>query len=367
MEKCDVFIIGGGVIGCAIAYRLAQRGKKVVLAERDTIGAHASSAAAGMLGAQVEFAEPGSLVELSLKSRQLFPALSRELYEKTGVDIQLNTSGILRVTYTEKEKAKLLAQAEWQSSMGEAVEWLETDQIRALEPAVTSEILGGLSIPHDYQVSSPHLTKAFAQAAALEGAELIEHCEVEEIVREQEHIIGVKTSRGVFPCDDIVLAAGAWSGVLARRFGIDLPVEPIKGECFSVIAHKLPIKRTIFSHGCYVVPKSGGRMIIGASVKEAGFDKRLTLDGIQKLTERAVRLIPELKNYEMETMWASLRPQTQNMLPFLGRHSTYKNLVLATGHYRNGILLSPITGEIVSQLIMGEPLAHPIESFHGSR
>jgi glycine oxidase len=363
MKKKDVVIIGGGVIGTSIAYELTKRGKSVVLVEKDTIGAHASSAAGGMLGAQVEFAEPGPLFDLSLRSRLMFPDLQKELYAASGIDIQLKTPGMLRVAFTEEEKSTLMKQAEWQTAMGLPATWLDTKEVRRMEPAVTDGIVGALFLTEDTQVSAPDLTKAFAVAAAKHGAAITENCEAIEFYRQGEQIIGIETTAGKLEADEYVIAGGAWSGKIMKQLGHSLPIFPVKGEAFSVLSIPHPIEKTIYSHGCYIVPKSGDRLLVGASVKDCGFDARLTIDGLQQLMAKAIRLLPVIKDCPLEKTWASLRPQTADGLPYFGRLSAYNNVSIAAGHFRNGILLSPITGQLIAQLLSGETTAEALEPF----
>ncbi|WP_047154418.1 glycine oxidase ThiO [Aneurinibacillus tyrosinisolvens] len=363
MKKKDVVIIGGGVIGTSIAYELTKRGKSVALVEKDTIGAHASSAAGGMLGAQVEFAEPGPLFDLSLRSRLMFPDLQKELYAASGIDIQLKTPGMLRVAFTEEEKSTLMKQAEWQTAMGLPATWLDTKEVRRMEPAVTDGIVGALFLTEDTQVSAPDLTKAFAVAAAKHGAAITENCEAIEFYRQGEQMTGIETTAGKLEADEYVIAGGAWSGKIMKQLGHSLPIFPVKGEAFSVLSIPHPIEKTIYSHGCYIVPKSGDRLLVGASVKDCGFDARLTIDGLQQLMAKAVRLLPVIKDCPLEKTWASLRPQTADGLPYFGRLSAYNNVSIAAGHFRNGILLSPITGQLIAQLLSGEATAEALEPF----
>jgi glycine oxidase len=367
MNKQDAVIIGGGIIGVSIAYQLAKRGKKVAVLERDTIGAHASGAAGGMLGAQVEFEKPGPLVDLSLRSRAMFSEMAAELYKASGIDIALNKAGMLRIAWTEEEVIELQERGNWQQSIGLRAEWLNKAEVKNMEPAVSDEIAGALYLPDDTQVSAPHLTKAFAVAAARNGATLLERCEVLDIEKTDNHITGVITTQGRFTADHYVLAAGAWSGRLARMLDLPLAVFPIKGEAFSVFSTAQPIQKTIYSHGCYIVPKDGTRLLVGASSADCGFDNRLTISGLQQLMAKALRLLPVLKDCPLEKTWASLRPQTEDELPYFGPLASFDNLLAATGHYRNGILLSPLTGDIIARMITGQTLDISLTPFTDRR
>ncbi|GAB7387200.1 glycine oxidase ThiO [Bacillaceae bacterium] len=357
MERADVVVIGGGIIGCAIAYYLAKENRHVILLEKQALGQEASAAAAGMLGAQVENHAPGALYQLSLASRKRFLPLAEELHAATGIDIELNRTGMLRVARSEREQKEIAELASWQINHGEAVHSLEKDALRAREPHLAEDVISGLYIPHDYQVSAVKLTQAFAEGAARKGAQLREYQEVQNIVRHGGKIVYVETADATYAANDYVLAAGAWSGTLAARLGIGLPVKPLKGEMFAFESRPAVCEHTLFMNGCYLVPKRDGTIFVGATEVDAGYDKTVTIEGLRGLMERAGELLPMARLCRFNRAWAGLRPFSADGLPFIGRHQAAANLVIATGHHRNGILLSPITGEIVAALITGKQTA----------
>jgi glycine oxidase len=354
LHERDVVVVGGGVIGCSIAYYLAKRGARVTVLERDLIGAHASSAAAGMLGAQVEMAAPGPMSELCMKSRSMFPDLASELYRLTGIDIELIRAGILRIAWNEEEAEMLRKRGAWQRDRGETADWWDKDRVRSVEPEVSDQIEGALYIPGDSHVSSSRLTRAFSYAAELLGAELIERCEVTALRAGKDRIERVESDRGTFQAEHVVLAAGAWSASLAGKLGLRLPVVPIKGESLAVYPRKELFERTLFAEGCYLVPKADGKVIVGATERAGDFTEWVTMDAIRQLTSEAVRLVPELANSTFIRAWSSIRPGSPDGLPYIGRFGRFRNLFVATGHFRNGILLSPITGQRIAELIAGE-------------
>ncbi|WP_027409878.1 glycine oxidase ThiO [Anoxybacteroides tepidamans] len=347
----DVAIIGGGIIGGSIAFELAKRRMKVVVLEKDRAVSQASSAAAGMLGAQSEFSSENPLVPMALKSRSMFPKLAEELKELTGIDIGYIEKGMLKVATTDEERMALKQQYEFWTKIGQPVQWLSPDELRQHEPNVNQSLLGVMYIPRDGQISAPHLSQAFVQASMIHGAEWYEFTEVIDIKREEDSY-KLLTNQGIIRAEAVVAAAGAWTGLFLEKTGCPLPMFPVKGECLLVKTAKPLIQATIFAkNGCYIVPKKGNRLLIGATSTPNTFDKKVTVHGISSLLERAMQLVQGVGGAEWERTWAGIRPQTGDGLPYIGEHPHYRNMWIATGHYRNGILLSPITGILMADLI----------------
>ncbi|MDC3413491.1 glycine oxidase ThiO [Aquibacillus sp. 3ASR75-11] len=363
----DAIIVGGGVIGGAIAYSLAKRGKKVLLLEKDRLANKASGAAAGMLAAQAELDEDGPLFQLAKKSRDLFPALKKDIKELSGIDIGLINKGMLKIALTKQEEQEYKRIIAIQQRAGEQVQWLTGEEAREKEPALSNTVLGAMYIEKDGQVEAPQLTLGFLKSAAALGVVIKEHIEVQSFHYENGNVAGVITNEGDFISNNVIVAGGAWSNKLLQDSELKLEAYPVKGECFSVCTHRPLFSSTIFSHGCYLVPKQGGRIIVGATVIPKTFDQSVTVDGISLLIERAKSLVPSIGEAEWEKVWAGIRPQTADGLPYLGEHPTCKGLFVATGHFRNGILLSAITGEVVSDLVEDKPTEMDLTPFRLDR
>ncbi|WP_404461509.1 glycine oxidase ThiO [Sutcliffiella horikoshii] len=359
----DVIIIGGGVNGCSIAYYLAGEGRSVLLLEREKLAGKASSAAAGMLGAQVEVSDEGALFDIAKESRAMFPSLQYELKEHSGIDIELVQKGMLKLAMNEEEERHLKSTIAFQQKLGERAEWLAPEQVAAREGQLSDALLGAMDIPMDGHVNPERLTHAFAKSAVNLGAEVKEYVEVYSLLMDGSTVKGVETSNGTFHGGNVVVAAGAWSKRLLGECGVTVSAYPVKGECFSVITERPLLASTIFTESCYIVPKSGNRLVIGATMIPDTFSENVTVGGLFQLMEEAARVLPALKSATFEKAWSGIRPQTGDGLPYLGQHPKYKNLVIATGHYRNGILLSPITGKLVTKMIQGEPLPVYMEAF----
>lgn len=372
MEKVkntfDVAIIGGGINGSSIAYQLSKIGKKVVLLEKNQLACEASSAAAGMLAAQAEIEQDGPFFQLALKSQSMFQALSNELLEMTGIDIEFIQKGMIKIAETEEMAKEVQQQAAFQRNWDPEIEWLDRNSLLKLEPSLSQNVTGGMYLPNDGHVQPAKLSQAFANAAELLGATILENTEVLSLIYENDRVIGVKTTLGNLHCQQVVLATGAWASKLLQETGLDITVYPVKGECFSVKTDTPIINRTIFSDKrCYIVPKRNGEIYIGATQVENTFDKKVTPGGIIRLIERAVKLVPQIKDAPWERVWAGVRPQTGDGLPYIGEHPFKKGLFIAAGHYRNGILLSPVTGTLVADLLQGKSDENLLKAFRIDR
>ncbi|WP_349409416.1 glycine oxidase ThiO [Pseudalkalibacillus sp. SCS-8] len=350
----DAIIVGAGVIGCSIAYNLSKRGRKVIVLERGKIAGKASSAAAGMLGAQTELEEDSPLFQFAKASRAMFPQLEKDLKGLSGIDIEFQQNGIYKVAMTEEEVSRIQRLIPAQQELGEMSEWIPAAELHVKEPALSKDTLGAMFIRNDGQVSSPALTMAFATAATTLGAEIHEYTDVHHLIEENERITGVKTNQGSFHADHVIVAGGAWSEQLLQEAGVELPTYPVKGECFSLKTKRRLVNGTIFSNEVYIVPKPGNQLIIGATEKPGTFDESVTVEGISSLMEKMQQVVPAIKEAAWERAWAGIRPQSADSLPYMGTHPDKEGLYIATGHYRNGILLAPKTGELIADLIDGK-------------
>ncbi|HYZ90024.1 MAG TPA: glycine oxidase ThiO [Myxococcales bacterium] len=327
----DVAVAGGGVIGLLSALRLAQRGHRVVVIEPSEPGSEASWAAAGILGAQSEADGPGPMLDLCRRSLAMYPALAAELG-----DVGYSQCGALHVAFTDREAAGLRRQHEWQSAVG-----LHTE-LRVARGAIFA-----LWHPEDAVVDNRKLTRALCAAIGRFGVEVLA-ARARRIRFSQGAASGVETDKGVVSAQAVVVAAGAWSAQIAGAGITSDALVPVRGQMLAYDAPPPP--SVIFGAGGYVVPR-GTRTLVGATVEHTGFEKRTTKEGLQFLRDVAARLVPELARLEPVDHWAGLRPGTRDGFPLLG--ATAPGVVVATGHYRNGILLAPVTAELVVHLIEG--------------
>lgn len=344
------------MIGCSIAYELSLVGAKVVVLERDHLASGASGVAAGMLAAQVEAPFDDPFFALALQGRADHAPLAARLLEDVGLDVECRMTGILRIARTEAERVELQRRLRWQTAKGLRGEWIEPENLGEIEPllsGVTGRLLaGGVLLPDEGQVRSPRLVQALAAASVKRGARFIEGAEVTGLDIAGDRVVGVRTASGVIAAETVVLAAGVWSADIGQRAGLNLPMGPVKGQILTLrTLHHMP-RRIIWAGACYLVPKVDGELILGATEEDGNYDRRPTLAGMGHLTEAALEFLPWAGQLTVEGSWASLRPAATDRYPIVGRAPGLSNLILATAHFRNGVMLGPLTGRWVTRLIL---------------
>jgi glycine oxidase len=351
-----VLIIGAGVSGLGIGWRLAQQGVAVTIYDKGAAGSGASHAAAGMLAACVE-AEPGeeNLVALGRASQAMWPDFAAELRDASGIDVQLRPEGTLVLALTPDDQARLQHGLAFQRSLNLPVEWLSAAQIRQCEPYLSTALNGGIWSPQDHQVDNRLLARALHLAAQKAGVQVHEHTSA-GIALDGDRVCGVTLDDGnVIPADAVVLAAGAWSKSIAGLpKAARPPVRPIKGQMLALqMKVDAPILRhVVWAPGIYLAPRLDGRLILGATVEEKGFDTMLTAGGVLALLEAAWRVLPAIEELPIADMWVGHRPGSRDDAPILGK-GLVEGLFYATGHHRNGILLCPITASSVAEEVLG--------------
>jgi glycine oxidase len=310
---------------------------------------------AGMLAPQTEAHQPDDFFAFGLAGRAEHTRLAPLLQEEAGMDVEHRQTGILRLALEEREAVDLRGRATWQTARGLTATWLSPEQVGDLEPAFAGaagrRLVGALWLPEEGQVRSPRLVQALATAAIRRGATLREGLPAMGLERDGDRIGGVHTAVGLLRAGAVVLAAGAWSGALAGGIGLPLPVEPIKGQIIALGSLMRAPRHILWSDQCYVAPKADGLVVIGATEERTGFDRRPTLSGMLQLALGATTLLPELGRLPVIAQWGGLRPAVPDRLPVIGLAPGYRNLYLATAHFRNGVLLGPLTGKLVTELL----------------
>lgn len=360
----EVLIIGGGVIGLSIARELRKKGvKKITILERGKTGRESSFAAAGMLAPNAETDKPDDFFYFCSASNQLYPQFAEELFAETDVDIELEKSGTLYLAFTETDAAEIRRRLAWQKKADFNIEHLSATEVHQLEPFVSPDALEALFFPNDWQVENRKLLVALKKYAELNNVEIIENAEVESLLIENAKIIGAQTINRKFTAEKVVLTTGAWTSLIKAN-GISMPkVKPIRGQIIGFKTAKRLFQRVIYSPRGYLVPRLDGRILAGATVEDAGFEKNNTASGIEFLRDTALEIAPNLVNLELNEKWAGLRPFAADGLPILGAFPEIENLFIATAHYRNGILLAPLTAKIMADKITENSTSNYLESF----
>lgn len=349
-DRQDVVVIGGGVMGLACALACARRGARVLLLERGAPGGEASSAAAGILGAQVEPSAPGPLADLALASRALFPGFAQGLREASGLDVGYQRCGVLKVARGE-DVQKLHTMTAWQPEAGLALERPDGARLRALAPGLGEGLTGGVWLPDDGQVDPALLVRALRAAAEGSGVQVRAGAQVRRLVLEGNRAVGVALAGGdVVQADSVVLAAGSWSSQIEGVPPGAQAVAPVRGQIVELQCGARPFEPVIYGPGAYLVPRADGRVVVGSTMESVGYHKDVTARAVRDLLVAATAIWPALEGASLARTWAGLRPQAA--APLLGACEV-RGLVLATGHHRNGILLTPVTAEIVAAACEG--------------
>lgn len=345
-------VLGAGVIGLACARALALRGARVTLIEAQTHSREASWAAGGMLAPHSEFDRPDPLFGLGRVSLALYPSLRDALRETTGHDIDLRLCGTLVLYFTEDEM-RTQRMRPFLDSVGVDHRLLTAEEVRREEPSASPEVVGALEVP-DHAVDNRRLWEALHADCTRLGVRLAFGCPIERVTAANQRISEVHSGEESFRAGEFVIAAGAWSRSLAELMGFELPVVPVKGQMLRLTVTPDLVRHVLRRGSHYLVPREGPHLVVGATTEHAEFDKSLTDQGLEHLLQGAVSMVPTLATCAVEERWAGLRPRLADGLPGIGRAPHFENLTLATGHYRNGILLTPITGEAVASVVLGE-------------
>jgi glycine oxidase len=363
-DQADVLIIGGGVIGLTTAYFLAREGVAVRLLDQAPLGPQASWAGAGIIPPGDPERAHTPFDQLRARSAAMYPSLSQELREGTGIDNGYLVSGGLEFESPTGEQAE--ASEEWR---GEGIVFRELDgpALRQLEPALSPALTHGYHLPTMAQVRNPRHLKALTAACAKRGVRLQQDCAVLGLVRQGSHVEAVETDEERIVANRYLLAAGARTEGLLQPLGWWPGIRPVRGQ-IALLNTDRPGPRPILVQGKrYLVPRGDGRILVGSTEEDAGFDARPTAGAIAELLEFAAALVPSLAAASVERCWAGLRPGSPDGLPYLGAVPGFSNLFIAAGHFRAGIQLSPATALVMRELLLGQTPSIPLEPFRLDR
>lgn len=365
----DTLIIGGGVIGLSIGWKLARRGQAVTVLERGQAGREASWAAAGLLApaTEVHYQEDRNL-KLGLESMRLYPEFVAELEAYTGRSVDYRTEGAIAVAATADDTAEMQALYEYQRELSLPVRWLSGEEVREREPSLSPYITAGVFCPMDHHIDNRLLVEALKAAFLKAGGTLHEQTEVAQVRIEGGAYRGVEAGGRAFASRQLLVAAGSWSALLpGLPEAIRPPVRPVKGQIFSVRAPSPTfLKHFVRAPRLYIAPKSDGRIVMGATVEEMGFNRDLTAGGLYSLLKEAWDHLPGVYELPIVEMWTGFRPGSRDNSPVLGE-SAVPGVFFATGHYRNGILFTPVTAHYLSEWLLSGIIPEQLQPFSPKR
>ena len=353
VERMDVIVIGAGIIGCAVACELGRRGASVRVIESRDVGGGATQASAGILAPYTEADRSGPLRTLCAESLGLWDDFVARAVVDSGRDVLYERTGTLEVVTDEASSRRLEQTGAALVSAGIECRLLTASEARAAEPSLGSAVAGGLLVPSHGFAGVTALTDALRRAGAVRhGVSFVTDRPARRVRARPAGGVEVETAAGPLTGDAVVLAAGSWSGAVAVAGEAALPVRPVRGQLLQLAWLGDPVARVLWCPGCYVVPWPGGSMLVGATVEDVGFDERATVAGVAALIDAVTDVLPEARNAGFEAVRVGLRPGTPDDLPVVGRSAAAPGLVHASGHYRNGVLLAPLTARLVADLVL---------------
>lgn len=365
--RADVLVIGGGLVGASVAYECAKRGLSIVVAERSEAGRAASWAAAGIL-TPIHLADyPPALVALCTAAQVTYERWAEEVRAESGIDPEFRRTGMLVLALEEGDLAEVEHLHAWKKDHGQPCQALDAAAAANVEPLANPKMLRALHLPDIAQVRNNRLVRAVAAAATRRRATILERTEALDLLTDGGRIVGARTTQGNVYAASTVLAAGAWSRAIAERVGVTVAVEPVRGQMLLTEVPGGRLSKMVLAGEQYLVPRADGRVLVGSTTERVGFDASVTLDGVRSLCEAAARMVPSLGGAPLRASWAGLRPGSPDRIPFLGPVAGLPGLLLACGHFRNGILLGPITGRLIAQVIAGEATEVPLAPYAPGR
>ncbi len=353
MRNPDIIILGGGIIGCALAEELARHGRRVIILERTSAGAEASSAAAGILSSQLDVDQPGPFFDLCQAARKMYPRWIEHVERRTGISVGYHVDGVLYLAMSGQEDHRMDRRRRWQTKAGLRVERWSRSDVRRREPAVDGRIKRGYFFPTEPQIDNVRLMEALAAACRKAGVELQEGVTVRRLLTKDRRVRGVELAEGqLLDAPTVVNCLGSWAALDGMLPGSSV-IEPARGQLLEFDAPKRLFRHVVMADCAYAVQRRDGRLLVGSTVEFVGFNKRVTLEGMTGILTGLHRITTAdtLRQCTFRTAWAGLRPCSRDRLPILGQ-TRVEGLIMATGHFRHGILLAPITAKLLAEQIV---------------
>ena len=367
-----ILIIGGGIIGLSIAWRLIGIGKKVIIIDKKNLGKEASWAAAGMLSGRLDLKPcEKKLLPIFEKSHLAWPKFAEELENKSGKSIGYKKEGTLRVACDLHEEKKLKNNYDFLKNNKVNITWLSGDKIRDKEPYVSNNVLSGFFSPDDHHVNNRYILDALITILKKNKNNCIfkENTEVEKIITNKNQVIGVKTKNEIIKTKEIIVCSGAWTSKIKNIEIKEVPIRPVKGQmvCLKVPKNISLLKHILWRENVYLVPRNNSDLIIGATEEEMGYDKSLTVGGIYNLLKIAREVLPAIEDLSIVESWSGLRPTSRDDAPIIGPSKKLKGLIYATGHHKNGILLAPLTSSVIKNYYLNGNIGNDFNNFEPGR
>jgi len=361
-QPSDVVIVGGGIIGLSLAYHLGGDGASVTVLERGEIGQEASTAGAGILSPQAEMEENSPLTELCLASPNGYKEFVDGLVAKTGIDIEFSQAGLLYVGFCRQDEQELERRYRWQKELRLPIQKLSANEALGLEKNLAPSVSAALFFPEEAHVDNVKLMEALRVACTQVAVRLVTGCLGTAVKSDGQGVSGVESNWGFWPAANVIIAAGSWSGMISTPLAYQVPIRPARGQMVAVRSPAPSLSRPVYSRRGYLVPRKDGRILLGSTVEWAGYNKSVTLEGLQQILSATLEIFPSIKTLPFAGCWAGFRPHCEDGNPVLGA-TEVAGLYFATGHFRNGLLLAPITTSLLSDLIIKGTSSKLLEAF----
>ncbi len=367
MSNLHVAIVGGGLAGLSSAEHLSRKGFRVTLFDQGPFAKEASWAGGGYVDLRDAYRIGGAFLELCRLSYNLFPDWTVRLKKESGIDPEFVHSGGMGLAFDEKGETGFKDMDKRVRENGLESQWLSPAEARKIEPSISDKVRSVWHIPSTKQVRPPRLNQALLKVLQQRGVTLREKEKVTGFIRDGNRIKGVETAGEKCEADHVLLTGGAWTGILSQTLGVNIPVRPVRGQVVMFQSTPGLFKNVLYSPAAYLIPRLDGHVYVGSTLEEVGFDKSTTPEAVANLTQGAILAVPALKEAKVETTWSGLRPASPDGWPYLGSVPNFENLWVATGHFTHGILLSAVTGHLMSQTLSGEKTEIALEPFRLER